>query len=77
MELIKKEDLVIGNIYRDTPEKYEFSTYLKFVGYEGADRALFEYVGGHDTYIKSDDGHTLFGRNSIFYEPNPEELASL
>ena len=71
MELIK------GKIYRDTEKKYQISTYLKFVGYEGDRHTLFEHAGGSDTYIKSDDGCISFSRNVIFYEPTPEELENL
>lgn len=69
MKVIKSEELVIGEIYIDTPEIEEFTTFLKFVGFDEEIKSYdFEYVSGMRIYPEI-NGLIPFGKSQKFYQP--------
>lgn len=69
MKEIKSEDLVIGEIYSDTPEIEDCTTFLEFVGFDEIVQCCdFVYVSGLPIYIEI-NGVISLSKYTKFYQP--------
>ena len=68
MKKIESKDLVIGQVYSDTPNLQGCTTFLKFLGYDADIKSCsFEYVKGSKSYIDI-NGIILLSNKTKFYK---------
>ena len=68
LRAVRSEDLVVGKEYYDTPEVWESTCVLRFVGNDEHDDPVFDHVSGPEVYMRDNEGHVLFFSGREFYE---------
>lgn len=72
------QNFKVGAIYRDVPEGHFFPTYLMFIKVDlNIPNTYFKYVGGHDCYMKNDNGLCEFAYPTEMFELSNSEIKDL
>jgi len=73
MKPVESKDLIVGKVYRDTIEKDENSSYLRFLEYDEYGDLKVEFVGGFYSYLESQRGYIPLYKEHFLYELEPNE----